>query len=48
MLSEKEYNEVVKAKKNAEYLEMIDQSIAEAEKGGFVVKSLEELETYED
>lgn len=47
MLSEQEYNEMVKAKKNAEYLAMLDRSIEEAEKGGFIVKSLEELETYE-
>lgn len=47
MLSEQEYNEMVKAKKNAEYLEMLDRSIEEAEKGGFIVKSLEELEAYE-
>lgn len=47
MLSEQEYNEMVKVKKNAEYLEMLDRSIEEAEKGGFIVKSLEELEAYE-
>ena len=47
MLSEQEYNEMVKAKKNAEYLAMLDRSIEEAEKGGFIVKSLEELEAYE-
>lgn len=47
MLSEQEYNEMVKAKKNAEYLEMLDRSIEEAEKGGFIVKSLEDLEAYE-
>ena len=34
MLSEQEYNEMVKAKKNAEYLAMLDRSIEEAEKGG--------------
>ena len=37
MISEKEYNEMLKAKKNAEYLSMLDKSIAEAEQGGFVV-----------
>lgn len=47
MLSEQEYNKMVKAKKNAEYLAMLDRSIEEAEKGGFIVKSLEELEAYE-
>ena len=38
MLSEAKYNEMMKAKRNAEYL---------AEAGGFVTKSIEELETYE-
>ena len=33
MISEKEYNEMLKAKKNAEYLAMLDKSIAEAEQG---------------
>lgn len=47
MLSEFEYNEMLKAKRNAEYLAMIDKSMEEAEKGGFIVKSLEELEAYE-
>ena len=47
MLSEQEYNEMVKAKKNAEYLAMLDRSIKKKEKGGFIVKSLEELEAYE-
>lgn len=47
MLSESEYNEMLKAKKNAEYLMMIDKSMAEAEAGGFIVKSLDELGNYE-
>ena len=40
-------NEIMKDKRNAEYLAMLDKSIAEAEAGGFVVKSLDELEDYE-
>ncbi len=44
MLSEAEYNEMMKAKRNAEYLAMLDKSMAEAEAGGFVTKSIEELE----
>ena len=44
MVSEKKYNELLKAKKNAEYLA---KSSAEAKAGGFIVKSLEELEEYE-
>ena len=47
MISECEYNEMMKAKKNAEYLTMIDKSMAEAEAGGFFTKTIAELETYE-
>ena len=47
MLSEREYNEMMKAKRNADYLAMIDKSMAEAEAGGFVIKTIAELETYE-
>ncbi len=47
MISEKEYNEMLKAKKNAEYLAMLDKSIAESEQGGFIVKSIDELEEME-
>lgn len=47
MLSETEYNEIMKAKRNAEYLAMLDKSIAEAEQGGFVTKTIAELEMYE-
>ena len=47
MQSESEYNEMVKAKRNAEYLAMLDKSMAEAEAGGFIVKTIEELEAYE-
>lgn len=43
MMSESEYNEIMKAKRNAEYLAMLDRSMAEAEKGGFIVKTLDEL-----
>ena len=35
MLSEAEYNEMMKAKRNAEYLAMLDKSMAEAEAGGY-------------
>ena len=47
MLSEHEYNEMLKAKKNADYLAMIDKSMAEAKAGGFVTKTIHELEAYE-
>lgn len=44
MLSEKEYNELQKAKKNAEYLAMLEKSMEEARQGKFIVKTIEELE----
>lgn len=47
MLSETEYNEIMKAKRNADYLAMLDKSMSEAEAGGFIVKTIAELEEYE-
>lgn len=47
MLSEYEYNEMMKAKRNSEYLAMIDKSMAEAEAGGFAAKTIAELEASE-
>ena len=38
---------MLKAKKNEEYLRMLDQSISEAKAGGFVTKTIEDLEEYE-
>jgi len=47
MLSESEYNEMLKAKRNADYLAMLDKSMAEAESGGFITKTISELEALE-
>ena len=47
MLSEAEYNEIMKAKRNSDYLAMLDKSMAEAEAGGFITKTIAELEEYE-
>ena len=47
MLSQAEYNNIMKAKRNAEYLAMLDKSMAEAEAGGFITKTIAELEEYE-
>ena len=47
MMSETEYNKMIKAKRNAEYLDMLDKSMSEAENGGFIIKSIDELERYE-
>lgn len=44
MLSEQEYNEMMKIKRNADYLAMIDKSMEEAETGGFIAKTIAELE----
>lgn len=43
MMSEQEYNEMLKAKRNADYLAMLDKSMAEAEQGKFIVKDLKDL-----
>ena len=32
---------------NAEYIDMLDKSMAEAEAGKFITKTIDELETYE-
>ena len=40
-------SEMMKAKRNADYLAMIDKSMAEAEAGGFITKTIAELEAYE-
>lgn len=47
MMSESEYNEIMKIKRNADYLAMLDKSMAEAEAGGFITKTIAELEAYE-
>ena len=47
MISEAEYNEIMKIKRNAEYLAMLDKSMAEAEAGGFITKTIDELGVYE-
>ena len=47
MLSEYEYNELIKIKRKSDYLAMIDKSMAEAESGGFITKTIAELDTCE-
>ena len=47
MLSEAEYNEIMKAKRNADYLAMLDKSMTEAESGGFITKTIADLEALE-
>jgi antitoxin YefM len=45
MLSEKDYNEIIRAKRNAENMAMIDKSFQELEEGNVVVKTMEEPES---
>ena len=47
LLSERQYNDIMKAKRNAEYLAMLDKSMAEAEAGGLISKTITDLEAFE-
>lgn len=42
MMSESEYNKIMKEIRNAQYLEMLDKSIMEANEGDFVVETIDE------
>jgi antitoxin YefM len=44
VLSEREYNELEKARRNAEYLDKIDRSLQQAAEGRVVAKTMEQLE----
>ncbi|MGI5173440.1 type II toxin-antitoxin system Phd/YefM family antitoxin [Treponema sp. OMZ 840] len=44
MISENEYNLLQKAKRNADYLSMLDRSMEEAKSGNIIVKSLEDFD----
>ena len=44
ILTEKEYNELEKIRRNNEYLLKIDKSLQQASEGKIVTKTLEELE----
>lgn len=43
LISEKEYNELLKIKRNTEYLDMLDKSIEEYENGNTITKTIEDL-----
>ena len=43
IISEPEYNELIRIRKNAEYIAMLDKSQQELENGEVVVKTMEEL-----
>jgi len=47
MISEAEYNELQKAKRNAEYLAMLDESQAQLERGETISFTIEELKEME-
>lgn len=47
IISEQQYNDMLKASKNIAYLNMIDTSMKELEEGGFILKTLEELRKLE-
>lgn len=47
VLSEKDYNAMQKAARNADYLAMIDASLDELKRGGHISKTLEELRAFE-
>ena len=47
MINETEYNALQKAKRNMEYLAMLDKSDEELKAGKVVIKTMEELEAME-
>lgn len=47
IVSEKEYNDLQKAKQNAEYLEKLDRSLAQLEHGKTISFTMEELRAME-
>ncbi len=48
LIGEDEYNDLLRAKNNAEYFEKLNRSIDQAKEGNVVVKSIEELEAMAD
>lgn len=48
VISESEYNDLQKARRNAEYLAKLDRSFAQLENGEVIVKSMAELERMAD
>ena len=48
LISLEQYNALMKAVRNSEYLDKIDKSIKQVEEGKVVVKTIEELEEMEN
>lgn len=46
-ITEHEYNELMKAKRNAEYMAMLDESLTQLERGDTISFTLEELKAME-
>ena len=44
IMSQDKYNAIIKATRNAEYLDMIDRSMEQIKQGKVVIKTIEELE----
>ena len=47
VISESEYNELQRAKRNAEYLKRLNESMAQANEGNTITLSLDELQAIE-
>ena len=47
VISESEYNELQRAKRNAEYLKRLNESMAQAKEGNTITLSLDELQAME-
>lgn len=48
LISENEYNELLRLKNNADYMYKLNRSVQQAKEGKIVSKSMEELETLAD
>lgn len=48
LISEEEYNELLRIKNNAEYMYKLNRSIEQAKQGKVIVKTMEELEAMEN
>lgn len=48
LISEEEYNELLRIKNNAEYMYKLNRSIEQAKEGKVIAKSMEELEAMEN
>ena len=44
LISEEEYNELQRIKRNSEYVFKLNRSIKQAEEGKIIIKTMEELE----